>query len=411
MKIYQTIIVGGGPSGISCSYHLQTHNIEHLIIEKNEMLHTWKKERWDSFYLVTPNWMTNLPGMEHLIPYNNEFMSKIEIENLLVQYMQYVSPNYVEKTTIKRINKEKGYYELVTDKGSYYAESIIIAVGMFNQPFIPDLSKKIPESVHQLHSKDYLNPKQLKDGATLVVGSGRSGIQIALEVKEETRKPTFLSVGSLTPLPVIYKNINGVFWLNRLSGYSEDLNFLQYHHDDLDNQNIVNKINQNLYHCQIAGVEILGRFINVIDQKLEFSNDLKKVLDDGEVYLDFIRKKINDYIDESQLQVSGHEVDFNLEVVDHSILAPLEVIDINLDHIKNVIWCTGFKPNYDWLTLDIFDEDGQLNLINNVETKENVYFCGMGLEPDPDTKSSFGVGLYALSESAKRAVEALIKRS
>jgi putative flavoprotein involved in K+ transport len=149
----------------------------------------------------------------------------------------------------------------------------------------------------------------------------------------------------------------------------------------------------------------------VIDQKLEFSNDLKKVLDDGEVYLDFIRKKINDYIDESQLQVSGHEVDFNLEVVDHSILAPLEVIDINLDHIKNVIWCTGFKPNYDWLTLDIFDEDGQLNLINNVETKENVYFCGMGLEPDPDTKSSFGVGLYALSESAKRAVEALIKRS
>ncbi len=91
------------------------------------------------------------------------------------------------------------------------------------------------------------------------------------------------------------------------------------------------------------------------------------------------------------------------ELNPHS-LEKITVLDIQANDIKNIIWCTGFRPDYTWLTLDIFKEDGSVNLLDGVRTKGRVYFCGMGLQPDPDTKSSFGVGLFALVESAKRAV-------
>jgi putative flavoprotein involved in K+ transport len=410
MKIYQTIVVGGGPSGISCAYHLKQHNIDYLIIEKKMMLQTWRHERWDSFTLVTPNWMTNLPGVDHLIPYDNEFMTKKEIEHVLLEYMSYVSPNYVEDTLIESVVKEDGYYCLNTDNGKYYAEHIIVASGMFNQPFVPSLSERIPKEINQIHSRDYFNPSQLEEGNTLVVGAGRSGVQIALEIKNAGCEEVYLSVGGLTPLPVVYKNINGVYWLNKLSGYHEGKAYLPYKAEDLDNENIVEKINQSLYHCQIAGVEILGRFINCIDGKLEFSADLDKMMADGKSYQKSLEDKINHLMKKESFEVGDNEVDFDFKDLSSQILSPLTIIDANLSHLKNIIWCTGFKANYDWITLDIFDSDGKPHLIDGVSTHENVYFCGMELVPDKNTKSSFGVGLFALYESAKRAVDIMISR-
>ena len=59
------IIVGGGQAGLSMSYFLQQENINHVVFEKNTVLHGWKNERWDSFTLVTPNWQCDLPGLPY----------------------------------------------------------------------------------------------------------------------------------------------------------------------------------------------------------------------------------------------------------------------------------------------------------------------------------------------------------
>ncbi len=75
--------------------------------------------------------------------------------------------------------------------------------------------------------------------------------------------------------------------------------------------------------------------------------------------------------------------------------------------IQNIIWCTGYKPDYSWIMLDIFNALGEPELIDGYATKEDVFFCGLRLLSESKEKSTFGVGLYAFAESAKRAVEAL----
>lgn len=408
-KIYPVIVIGGGPSGLAASFHLKKASISHLIIEKKEMLQTWKHERWDSFYLVTPNWMTNLPGVDHDLPYDNEYMSRDEIFVWLKKYMDYVDPEYVENTRIERLFKDKGHYKLNTNNGTFTAEKIIIATGMFNQPFIPPVAQSLASTVKQIHSIDYFNPNQLEDGGTIVVGSGRSGVQIALEIKTETENDVYLSVGSMTPLPTIYKDVNGVYWLNRLSGYSKGKPILQYKFDDLSNNNIKNKISQNMFTCVETGVQLTGRFILGKDNLIEFSDNLCDVLESGGAYLKKVEKQIDDEIRSSGLELPDLQVDFDLKAIDCHALDPIMFLDTEVNNIKNIIWCTGFKPDYSWVDLDIFTENGEPKLVDGYATNEEVYFCGMGLQPDKETKSSFGVGLFAFSESAERAVEALMR--
>jgi len=256
---------------------------------------------------------------------------------------------------------------------------------------------------------DYFNPEQLEEGSTVVVGAGRSGVQIALEVKQKKLYDCYLSIGSLTPLPTIYKNINGVYWLNRLSGYKEGKDHLPYRHEDLKNDNIVNKLNQNLYNCQREGVKLLGRMVSANSETIEFKENLKDIFKNADRYKKKIEVKVNDMVEGENFEISTPSVALDSTSVDHNDLEELKHLNLKQSDIKNIIWCTGFKPNYSWLTLDIFDEAGNINLTDGIRTTENVYFCGMSLQPDPETKSSFGVGLFALVESAKRAVEALVK--
>jgi len=131
---------------------------------------------------------------------------------------------------------------------------------------------------------------------------------------------------------------------------------------------------------------------------------------DGKSYQKSLEDKINHLMKKESFEIGDNELVFDFKDLSSQILSPLTIIDANSSHLKNIIWCTGFKANYEWLTLDIFNSDGTPYLKDGVSTHENVYFCGMELVPDKNTKSSFGVGLFALYESAKRAVEVMLSR-
>lgn len=409
MQNYKVIIIGGGPSGITCSYYLKKYGLSHLMLEKREVLHTWEHERWDSFYLVTPNWMTNLPGMENELPYDNEYMSKKEILSLLKRYLNRVSPNVQAHTNISEIRYQDGFYEVTTDRGVFYAEHIIVATGMYSRPYVPSLHEDLPKNIYQVHSSLYKNPLQLEKGNTLVVGSGWSGIQIAMEIKAQTKSEVYLSLGRISALPTLYRNIHGVYWLNRLSGYNHEKPVLSYRKEDFQNQNIVMKMNQNLEACYQMGVHFLGRLMSLDHGVLQFSNSLGASIKKHAEDLNAVKEKIESLIQSENHNMPSGDLDRDLGILNPDDIPSKQGLSIENDQIRNVIWCTGFKRDYSWIKRPIFDESGLPELIDGVKTNENIYFCGLGLEVDRRLKSAYGVGLYAIDESAKRAVMAVLE--
>ncbi len=182
---YSVVIVGGGQSGLSLSHCLQQRGIDHLVIEKRSLVHSWRSQRWDSFCLVTPNWQCNLPGWSYTGSDPHGFMVKDEINAWLAGFVAEVKPPALEGVTVDKVSKagEAAHYTVDTSAGRFTAGQVVVASGGYHKPVVPRMAERLPASITQYHSAQYRNPAQLPEGAVLVVGCGQSGAQIAEDLR------------------------------------------------------------------------------------------------------------------------------------------------------------------------------------------------------------------------------------
>ena len=60
-----TVVVGAGHAGLAASRFLGDRSIDHVVLERGEVANSWRRERWDSLRLLTPNWQSRLPGLRY----------------------------------------------------------------------------------------------------------------------------------------------------------------------------------------------------------------------------------------------------------------------------------------------------------------------------------------------------------
>ena len=98
---YSVVIVGGGQAGLSLSHELQQRGIDHLVIEKRSLVHSWRTQRWDSFCLVTPNWQCQLPGWPYRGDDPHGFMAKDQINDWLAGFVAQVKAPAIEGVSVE----------------------------------------------------------------------------------------------------------------------------------------------------------------------------------------------------------------------------------------------------------------------------------------------------------------------
>ena len=80
------VVVGAGHCGLATSRHLAGRSIDHVVLERGEVAHSWRTQRWDSLRLLTPNWLTRLPGFAYDGPDPDGYMSATEVADLITRY-------------------------------------------------------------------------------------------------------------------------------------------------------------------------------------------------------------------------------------------------------------------------------------------------------------------------------------
>ena len=86
------VVVGAGPGGLAMSHHLTGAGVDHVLLERGEVAHSWRTERWDSLRLLTPNWMTALPGAPYEGDDPDGYMTAAEIVAALEAYRLSFDP-------------------------------------------------------------------------------------------------------------------------------------------------------------------------------------------------------------------------------------------------------------------------------------------------------------------------------
>jgi putative flavoprotein involved in K+ transport len=375
---HSVAVIGGGQAGLSISWHLAQSGIDHVVFEKERAGHAWRAERWDTFCLVTPNWQCQLPGFPYQGPDPQGFMLRKEIVDYIDSFVASFRPPLLEGVAVKSLRGDAQHgFALDATDGLHIADQVVIAAGGYQIPVIPRCAERLPGDIVQTHSSVYRNPQSLPEGAVLVVGSGQSGCQIAEDLHLAGRK-VHLCVGDAPRVARRYRGKDVVEWLH-LMGYYD----LPVHEHPL-REGVRDKTNHyvtgrdggrdiDLRQRALEGMELYGRLLDVKGDNLLLDDDLTLCLDQADQVSESIKSSIDGFIAKKAIAAP-----------DESRYRPVWVppqerpeLDYRAAGITSIVWCIGFRTDYGWIDLPVFNGRGQPSHVRGVSPLPGVYFLGL----------------------------------
>lgn len=377
------VIVGGGQAGLSVSWHLSAKGIEHVVLEKHERFHSWRVNRWDSFCLVTPNWQCRLPGFAYDGAYGGTdphgFMLKDEITRYLDAFARSFDPPLVEHCTVTRVRPNGDGYAVETNLGGWTCDQVVIATGGYDTPIVPDYADALDPTIVQMHSIDYRNPRQLPEGATLIVGTGQSGVQLMEDLVRDGRE-VHLAVGPAPRSPRKYRGRDATDWLYDAGHYDitirdhpDPVKAVTQTNHYMSGRDGGKEIDLRRWHLE-HGVRLYGSLAGMEGRRISFLGDLRKNLDDADRSYMGIRQQIDAYI-------AAHGIDAPEEPPFVKLWEPeaeIAAIDAKAEGITSVVWAIGFRPDYRWIEADVFDARGKPVFDRGVTDVPGIHFIGLG---------------------------------
>jgi putative flavoprotein involved in K+ transport len=374
-----TVVIGAGQAGLATSAWLARRAIDHVVLERGEVAHSWKTERWDSLTLLTPNWQSRLPGFGYTGNDPDAFRSMPETIGFLEQYAAKLSAPVRTHTRVTSVKQADRGYAIVTDRGTWQARAVVLASGACNVPVVPALAASLPPDVASLTPFQYKNPSQLDPGGVLVVGASATGVQIADEIRRSGRNVT-LAVGEHVRVPRTYRGRDIKWWMDA-SGvldqtYTEVDDLVRARNvPSLQLAGYPDRRDIDLNSLTGIGVRLVGRLAGINGSTLQFSGSLRNVC----ALADLKMHRLLDTIDAwATAQGLDGKVDaphrFDATVVEAS---PPLLIDLSRGRVKTVIWATGFRPDYSWLQVPVLDAKGQIRHDGGVAEAPGLYVMGL----------------------------------
>ncbi|HAC47411.1 MAG TPA: FAD-dependent oxidoreductase [Chloroflexi bacterium] len=368
-------VIGGGQAGLATSWYLTQAGADHVVFEAGRVAETWRSRRWDSFCLVTPNWAVKLPGAAYAGPEPDGFMLLAQLIAFFESWAESFQPPVMQNTHVSRLEADsRGHFMLSLGDRQVRARSVVVASGFYHKAHRPAGAETLPATLHQVLAEDYGSPAKLPPGNVLIIGSGQTGCQLAEELHEAGRK-VFIACGRC---PWAQRRIGGrdFIWWFRESGYNDrtpdqlpspaarlvgnpqatghegghDLNYRTLHQ---------------------MGVELLGRFLGAEGSTLHFADDLAASVDFGDARWADIRGHIDAWCTRTGTPRPIYDLPPPMRIPTRTEL------DLAREGITNVIWTSGYRPEYGWVEFPVFDDMGFPIQTDGATSVPGLYFVGV----------------------------------
>jgi putative flavoprotein involved in K+ transport len=350
---FDTIVIGGGQAGLSTGYYLKRQERDFVILDAHERIGDSWRNRWDSLRLFTPAQFDGLAGM----PFSARgytFPTKDEMADYLTAYAARFELPVRTGVRVDSLSRHEGRFVVTSGAQRFESDHVVVAMATYQKPHVPAFAAELDSAIVQLHSSAYRNPSQLREGGVLIVGAGNSGAEIAMEVARH--HPTWMSgrdVGHIPfriegpPLRLLVRPLfriafHRVLTLDTPIGRAVHGRFLS------GGSSLIRVKPRDLI---AAGVERVPRTVGV--------QDGRPVLEDGRVLA-----------------------------------------------VANVIWCTGYHPDFSWIDLPIFGEREPRHTRGVVAQEPGLYFVGLEFLYAASSTMVHGVGRdaeYVVQDIASRA--------
>jgi putative flavoprotein involved in K+ transport len=376
-----TVVIGAGQSGLAASWWLAQRRIDHVVLERGEVANTWKRERWESLRLLTPNWQSRLPGYGYVGDDPDGFRTMPETIAFLEGYARAIAAPVQTATTVTAVRRRSEGYEVETDRGIWHADAVILASGAFNLPQIPAVARSVPAGIVTLGASEYRNPAQLDPGGVLIVGASATGAQLADEIRRSGRAVT-LAVGEHVRVPRVYRGRDIQWWMDAVGLLDETFDTID---DIVRARNVASlqlagypdRRDIDLNSLTAIGVKLVGRLAGInAEGKAQFSGSLRNVCALADLKMHRLLTAIDAWATERGLDAEL-EAPRRYEPTQVEASPPL-LLDLTRGAIKTILWATGFRPDYSWLQVPVLDAKGNIRHDGGVVTEApGLYVMGL----------------------------------
>jgi putative flavoprotein involved in K+ transport len=325
----ETVIIGAGQAGLSAGYHLSRRGMPFVILDADARVGDHWRDHWDSLRLYSPAGWDGLPGMRFPSA-RFHYPSGREMGDYLEAYAARFELPVRSGTRVDDVqpaaDPDRGYVVMAGDQ-RYEAAQVIVASGAFNEPHVPDFAGRLDPAIRQLHSSEYRNPSQLQEGPVLVVGVSHSGGDVAFEAARTHR--------------------------TLLAGHA---------HGELPFRVV------DTWRAWIGWPLMVFVASHVLTMRTPIGRKMAPFVRMGGAPLLRIRS--------GDLARAGVER-YDSRVVGirdgKPVLADGQMLDV-----ANVVWCTGFRPDYGWIQVpDFLGDDGWPKGVRGAATSPGLYFLGV----------------------------------
>jgi len=361
---FRVVIIGAGQAGLSVGYHLTRLGISFVILDANPRVGDSWRSRWDSLRLFTPAQFDGLDGMPFPAPAGS-FPTKKQMADYLAAYALRFALPVRNGVRVDRVWRANGRYCLRAGETVFEADQVVVAMANFQKPSTPDFAADVDPGIVQVHAFDYRNPGQLRDGAALVVGAGNSGAEIALELSRS--RTTWLAGRDVGEIPFRMESFLGRHVQSRL-------------------------VLRLAFHRLMTVDTPMGRKMRAAHKPAPLIRTRNRDLAAAKV--------------ERMPRMAGVKNG-------RPMLEDGRVLDV-----ANLVWCTGFQPNFSWIDLPVFDQDGRPSHARGVVHGEpGLYFVGLHFLYAMSSTMIHGVGrdanhvagVIARREAAARSGQARLR--
>ena len=379
----ETVIIGGGHSGLTMSYYLSQLGREHVILERARVAERWRSERWDSFFFQFPNWTIKLPGYKYQCDNPDGFAPGKEIIQFIENYaaLNRAPVRCGVRVTLFQESPKAGRYLVQAGDITIETANVVLATGGHQEAAIPKTSAGFSSKVFQVHSNRYRNHDQLPPGAVLVVGSGSSGCQIAEDLNWSGRK-VYLSVGRHRRVPRQHRGKDFSWWNHARGVLDTTVDMLPSPAAKFAPLPVVTGVKGgydiNLRRMAADGITLMGYLRGISDGMLSFAPDLQQKLAEGDQFFVNYKKSIDDYIMKNGIDAPPDESGAKDDVRDaKEVSDPILELDLKAAGITSVVWSSGFRYDFGWVKLPLFDGTGEPIHRRGVTGYPGVYFLGL----------------------------------
>ena len=402
MESITTVVIGAGHAGLAASHFLSERAVDHVVLERGDVANSWRRERWESLRLLTPNWQSRLPGHSYGGPDPDGYMTMGDVVEFIDRFAVLTRAPVRTDTTVTSVRRTDDGYHVTTDRGEIRCRTVVVASGACNLPAVPRLRAAVPDTVEQVTPFDYRGAGQLPDGGVLVVGASATGVQLAAELQRSGR-PVILSTGEHVRMPRTYRGRDVLWWMAASGVWDQ-------RYDEVPDLTRARRLGSpqlagtrdrtslDINALTAMGVELVGRAAMIRDGELLFSGGLRNVIALADLKMDRLLNTFDEWVSDSDVKPPER---FEPTRVPASTRLRLDLLG---GEIRTIVWATGFRPDYTWLDVPVVDGKGHLTHDGGIVDSPGLY--ALGLPVLRRRKSTF---IHGIEDDAREVIDHLTR--